>query len=116
MEHRWGQRFVLRIAVTVQVGAQEAFLAHTENISLSGAFLNTVAVNLWPAACSVRFHLANGKTSERVTAYTVRRVATGVGVEWDEFAPRAVRRLFDPTLASSVDPPSSAAAPAARAT
>lgn len=96
MEHRWGERFAVRMTVELSSGSSPPVAGTLENVSASGAFVCTeergpprgpVAVILWEGICA---HA--GPT--RLAAYVVRETESGVGIEWCQFAPRAVRELI----------------------
>ena len=98
MEHRWGQRIQLRLRVTTLTG-RKVVTAHTRNISLSGAWLETASTEVWPAACFLRLELPTiGSFTRTVLSYVVRRTDEGVGVEWAGFAPRLIRQLVLPHI------------------
>jgi hypothetical protein len=96
VEHRWGRRISLEVPVRILVDVGEAVMGQIENISISGAFVRTArAVPGW-----VRLEVEMGRPGEpgrepeRVVAYVTRRTKHGVGIEWDELAPSAVRELL----------------------
>lgn len=96
MEHRWGRRMVVRVPVRLFGESGEPATGQTENVSISGAFIRTAhPMPLW-TRLEVEFaqpgELA-GKP-ERITAHLTRRTADGVGIEWYELAPHAVRSLL----------------------
>jgi hypothetical protein len=95
MEHRWGERFAVRMTVELSGGSSPPVTGSLENVSASGAFVRMdergpprgpVVVILGPQAARVR--------PVRLAAYVVREDERGVGIEWCEFAPRAVRELM----------------------
>jgi hypothetical protein len=118
MEHRWGERFPVALAVRLSYVAPPALLgipsavlrlhsgattileSRLTNASVSGALLNT-DVRL-PVFCHVvlEFEVArrSGVTRQRVPAYVVRHAPDGLGVEWQEFAPRPIVNLLERTL------------------
>jgi hypothetical protein len=70
--------------------------ARLENVSLSGAFVRTpVCIPVW-SQVEVELDLPRMRRSDRfrVPAYVVRATEEGVGLEWSDFAPRAVRALL----------------------
>jgi PilZ domain len=96
MEHRWGERVAVRMTVELSWGSSAAVAGALENVSSSGAFVRTagrgpprgpVEVILWR-------HTFGRQRSARLAAYVVRESESGVGIEWCEFAPRAVRELM----------------------
>jgi hypothetical protein len=96
MEHRWGERFAVRMSVELCSGSAPPVAGSLENVSASGAFVRTEGHGppRGPVAVFLRQHLADGMRSVRLAAYVVRDAESGVGIEWCEFAPRAVRELL----------------------
>jgi hypothetical protein len=96
MEHRWGERVALRLTVELCCGSSPPVAGALENVSSSGAFVRTGGRG--PPRGPVEVILQQGDFghghSVRLPAYVVRETATGVGIEWCEFAPRAVRELM----------------------
>jgi hypothetical protein len=87
MEHRWGERFELRAAVRLHCVTREID-GHLKDVSLSGAFVHTrLQVPPWT---QIELELSG----RRIAAYVVRVAADGLGIEWSEFAPRAIRVLL----------------------
>ena len=100
MEHRWGARFECRIPVLIEAASCGRVQAHTQNLSLSGAFLGISLTTELPTAVSVRFEPASGARHQhrRVLAYVIRRTTEGVALEWAEFAPRTIRSILNLSL------------------
>lgn len=96
MEHRWGERVSVRLTVELSCGASAPVAGLLENVSSSGAFVRTPGCRLRRGAVEVT--LVRGGTDSksvvRLPAYIVREGDAGVGIEWCEFAPRAVRELI----------------------
>ncbi|MGH8317081.1 MAG: PilZ domain-containing protein [Steroidobacteraceae bacterium] len=96
MEHRWGERVAVRLTVELSSGASPPVAGSLENVSSSGAFVRTARRG--PPRGPVEVMLeqrASGRAHcVRLPAYVVRETETGVGIEWCEFAPRAVRELM----------------------
>ncbi|MEO7774103.1 MAG: PilZ domain-containing protein [Steroidobacteraceae bacterium] len=94
MEHRCGDRHPANLPVRLFLSPQEVLLGRVRDISLSGAFVQT-----WrelPSLSRVfvelrRVNAAGRATRQRIPAYIVRNAATGVGIEWADFAPASVR-------------------------
>jgi hypothetical protein len=87
MEHRWGERFPVRAAVRLHCAKWDA-AGYLKDASLSGAFVHTrLLVAPWT---QVEIALLG----VRIEAYVVRVTADGLGVEWAEFAPSAIRKLL----------------------
>jgi hypothetical protein len=95
MEHRWGNRH--EISRPVRLGTRGVIAARGRicNISLSGAFVvSPLPVSLF-SYVQVQFTpMLNGKrTATAVEGQVVRKEGMGIGIEWCEFAPAAVRAL-----------------------
>jgi hypothetical protein len=93
--HRWGQRISVDIPVQVAACASPTIHAHLRNISLSGALLATD--HEWPlhAHIAISIELPEmGASATTVMARVTRQSNDAVGVEWCEFAPRAVKDLL----------------------
>jgi hypothetical protein len=96
VEHRWGRRIRVRVAVRLIAETGEPVLGHIDDVSISGAFVSTArSVPLW-VRLEVEFARPGelGRELERVAAQVTRRTRDGVGIEWCELAPRAVRALL----------------------
>jgi hypothetical protein len=87
MEHRWGERLSLWADVRVHYCGESAD-GRVRDASLSGAYVET-PLRL-PSYCRIEleFH------GVAIPACVVRQNATGVGVEWCEFAPSAIIRTL----------------------
>lgn len=96
MEHRWGERVEVHLTVELSTGASTPVTGSLENVSSSGAFVRTQGKG--PPRGPVEVALAEGDADRgglvRLAAYVVRQSEGGVGIEWCEFAPAAVRRLI----------------------
>ena len=96
MEHRWGERVLVHQTVELTSGSLPAVAGSLENVSSSGAFVRTQVRG--PPRGPVEVILRNADSSRRhsarIPAYVVRETDSGVGIEWCEFAPRAVRELM----------------------
>ena len=103
MEHRWGERVAVRHAVELASSFSPPVAGSLENVSSSGAFVRTAGRGppRGPVDVVLRYGDSGRRHSERVPAYVVRETARGVGIEWCEFAPRAVRELMIPGRHSS---------------
>jgi len=96
MEHRWGYR--QDVSRPVHLGTRGGLAARgtIRNVSISGAFVvSSLPVPLF-SHVRVQFTamLDGQRTAMVLEAQVVRRDDTGVGVEWCEFAPDAVRALM----------------------
>lgn len=96
MEHRWGERVLVRQNVHLACGASPPVAGLLENVSSSGAFVRTQGRR--PPRGPVEVILQEGGFgrlySVRLPAYVVRETDAGVGIEWCEFAPRPIRELI----------------------
>jgi len=96
MEHRWGERFAVHQTVELASGSLPLVAGSLENVSSSGAFVRTQGRG--PPRGPVEVILQDSGSarspSVRLPAYVVRETESGVGIEWCEFAPRAIRDLM----------------------
>jgi hypothetical protein len=79
MEHRWGKRTTLRLAVRLVTASESSAPGILRNISASGAFIETIG--RFPLLTSVRVEFPD---SASFAAFVVRRSSKGLGVEWSE--------------------------------
>jgi PilZ domain len=96
MEHRWGERFAVRMTVELSGGSAPPVAGSLENVSASGAFVRTEERGppRGPVVVILRQEIFDRIRSVRLPAYVVRETESGVGIEWCQFAPRAVRELM----------------------
>jgi PilZ domain len=96
MEHRWGERVAVRMTVELSSGSSPPVAGNLENVSSSGAFVRTEGRGppRGPVAVMLRQEGPGRPHSARLAAYVVREAEDGVGIEWCEFAPLAVRELM----------------------
>jgi hypothetical protein len=97
MEHRWGRRIDCRIPVVIEAVACAPVSAQINNLSLSGAFVRLSIPEYFPPTIFVRLQPPNATLDHphRIIAYVVRRTREGMGLEWDDFAPHAIRLHFE---------------------
>ncbi|MBC8024878.1 MAG: PilZ domain-containing protein [Steroidobacteraceae bacterium] len=88
MEHRWGRRIACGAPARLSVGAGITGAGQLRDVSLSGAFIETVLE--LPLFAQVTVSV--GETE--VQASVVRIDADGVGVEWMETEQRAICPLL----------------------
>ena len=96
MEHRWGERVAVSLSVELSCGSTPPVAGSLENVSASGAFVRTLERGPPRGPVEVIFAdpgLPHGR-AVRLAAFVVRETAAGVGIEWREFAPRAVREFM----------------------
>jgi hypothetical protein len=106
MEHRWGERFAVRMTVELSSGSSPPVAGTMENVSASGAFVRTQERGppRGPVAVILRREIAHRLRSARLAAYVVRETESGVGIEWCQFAPRAIRELMMHGRGAAIDP------------
>lgn len=106
MEHRWGKRRTLDVGVTLHVRSKIPRFGRLLNASASGAYVAT-SVTL---PIMTRVHITLGWDRfqhggrHRIAAHVVRSDGRGIGIEWQEFAPRSVLALIDALDAASAQP------------
>jgi len=96
MEHRWGHRREVSRAVQLETRGGVIARGRITDVSISGAFLSThLPISLY-SYVQVQFAaMLHGKrTKLSVEGQVVRKESTGIGIEWCEFAPEAVRALM----------------------
>lgn len=96
MEHRWGERVAVRMTVELSSGSSPPVAGDLENVSSSGAFVRTQGRGppRGPVQVVLQQDTSGRGRSVRLAAHVVRESEGGVGIEWSEFAPRAVRELM----------------------
>jgi hypothetical protein len=96
MEHRWGERVLAHLTVELSCADCAPVIGLLDNVSSSGAFVRTPGCRLPRGPVEVALvRTGTGRDSfPRLPAYIVRESELGVGIEWCEFAPRAVRELM----------------------
>jgi hypothetical protein len=100
MEHRWGQRFPVELAVRLHSGSTTILKSRLANASVSGALIDTDVRLPVFSHVVLEFDVArrSGVVGQRVPAYVVRHAPGGLGLEWQEFAPRPIVSLLETTL------------------
>jgi hypothetical protein len=96
-EHRWGERVRVNLPVDVLENGHPAVGGYLNNLSLSGALLNSSQDLPLYALIDVRIECpspAGAWESCVVRARVSRKPAHGVGIEWCEFAPAVVKDLL----------------------
>jgi hypothetical protein len=100
MEHRWGERRPSNKPVYLRCRSGLAAKGCVRDVSISGAFVVTpLPAPLFSYVC-VYFHGPYGMrhVNSAAEGQVVRRLHEGLGIEWCEFAPQAVRALMAPEL------------------
>jgi hypothetical protein len=97
MEHRWGERMALELPVRLDARPGMLALGQTRDVSLSGAYVKTIA--RFPPLSGLYVELEGACRGDaelcRIPAYIVRVDEDGVAVEWREYAPSVIRRLLN---------------------
>jgi hypothetical protein len=95
MEHRWGERFSLDVSVRLTARPFAVRNGRLTNVSVSGAFIRT-GLDLRPLTrIQIVLEAARGRhPTPLIAAYVTRILPEGVGVEWCEFAPKAILDLI----------------------
>jgi PilZ domain len=96
MEHRWGVRTRVDIAVRLAGNSVTVLDGRLMNVSLSGAFI-TLGCPVNPLSrLDIQFLAPRESrhTSIKIPARVVRLGPNGIGVEWSEFACPAVREVL----------------------
>jgi hypothetical protein len=92
---RWGQRITVDISVQVAASASPEIHRHLKSLSLSVALMETEQELPLHAYIEISIKLPETARSDiRVMARVTRNLKDGVGVEWCEFAPSAVKDLL----------------------
>jgi hypothetical protein len=96
MEHRWGERVQVKLPVRVTAHRFSVRDAWLEDVSVSGALVkgNLEARLLSRIQVAIVLPPRPKHESPVIEAYVARRYKDGVGIEWCEFAPGAVRELL----------------------
>jgi hypothetical protein len=102
MEHRWGERFVVDIAVRLGSRPYAVRTGRLIDLSMSGGRI-TIGMDLRvlsrvQVALVLPARFSQATPVPVISAYVARRcrdgVGVGVGVEWCDFAPQAVVELL----------------------
>jgi hypothetical protein len=92
MEHRCGERLRLNRIVPVTATGNWNVMARLRDLSVSGAFLECSKP---PQRVTwLRVELGHRTRSIVVVGDVIRRTEEGFGVEWQEFAPFAVKQVL----------------------
>lgn len=88
MEHRWGQRIQVDVAVSLRLADGTLVLARLVDLSVSGALVQTgePLALLSPVAVLLDSYLPE-PWARTVCGHVVRETFGGVGIEWAEFSP-----------------------------
>lgn len=95
MEHRWGVRHSLDLSVRLDGRPQQLTFARLKNVSCSGAYVETRTPLPTLSRVWIELDWDRRDDSRRIAAYIVRTDQRGVGLEWCDFAPRAILALIE---------------------
>jgi hypothetical protein len=96
MDHRWGKRVLVDLPVRISTRRYPVTLGYLSDLSVSGAW---VAADL-DARVLCRMQIAlilphrPRRDAQIIEAYVARKQAGGLGIEWCDFAPRAISELL----------------------
>jgi hypothetical protein len=96
MEHRWGERFTIDLAVKIAPWGHAVRPARLIDLSISGGAIR-ISTDIRPLT---RLQVALAPPNRFphpipvVTAYVTRKFGDCIGVEWSEFAPGPVREVL----------------------
>ena len=96
MDHRWGQRITVDLAVQLLCHPRTIAVGQLANVSVSGAFVRTAMVPALLAPVRILGFLSEreGARREAIEGYVVRRERGGYGIEWFELAPAGICRFL----------------------
>jgi hypothetical protein len=96
MDHRWGQRVAVDLAVQLLCHPRTIAVGRLMNVSVSGAFVRTGLVPALLAPVRILGFLSETEGTRRaaIEGYVVRRERDGFGIEWFELAPAGICRFL----------------------
>ena len=94
VEHRWGQRVLADVPVTITCEGQQFGMGRISNVSLSGALLVTPLKMALHASVAISL-IGEARSSEDIFASVVRTVPGGFAVEWRDMASPPVIALIE---------------------
>ena len=96
MDHRWGQRIVVDLAVQLLWQPRTIAVGRLVNASVSGAYVRTGLVPALLAPVRILGFLSESEGTRRaaIEGYVVRREREGFGIEWFELAPAGICRFL----------------------
>lgn len=94
MEHRWGQRVLADVPVTITCEGRNFGMGRVSNVSLSGALLVTPLKIPLHASISIA-PIGEARPKEEMAACVVRTVPGGFAVEWRDMASPPVIALIE---------------------
>jgi hypothetical protein len=106
MEHRWGNRFTLRVPVRLVQRPGSGRMGSVRNVSTSGGFVETTlqCAVLTLLQLEISMPADRRVCDSRVHAFVTRRAPRGLGLEWCDDRNHVVEKLLslaqaDPDLA-----------------
>ena len=101
MEHRWGQRVAVDIPVRITGHPFSVRTGRLSNLSVSGAFIKAEFQLRLLSRIQVAIEAPQRSrhAAPIIAAYVARKGKDGIGIEWCEFAPNAVKDLLRSTPA-----------------
>jgi hypothetical protein len=105
MEHRWGQRLAVDLAIRLAARPYNVRAARLVDLSASGAYIKVSADLRLLMRVQITLALPHRLThpTPMVAAYVARKGQDGIGVEWCEYAPQAVLELLRYAAAHRLD-------------
>ena len=96
MDHRWGERIVVDLAVQLLCHPRTIAVGQLANVSVSGAYVRTGFVPALLAPVRILGFLSEheGMRREAIEGYVVRRERGGFGIEWFDLAPAGICRFL----------------------
>jgi hypothetical protein len=96
MDHRWGQRVAVDLAVQLLCHPRTIAVGRLMNVSVSGACVRTGLVPALLAPVRILGFLSETEGTRRaaIDGYVVRREREGFGIEWFELAPAGICRFL----------------------
>jgi hypothetical protein len=95
MEHRWGQRVTVDLAVRLACRPYSVRAARLVNLSLSGAYIKVPAdLRLSRVQVAIALPHRFAQPVPVVAAYVARKGKDGIAVEWCDHAPKPVLELL----------------------
>jgi hypothetical protein len=94
MEHRWGQRQRVDLAIRVAGRPYNVRPARLVDLSASGAYILVPQDLRLLSRVQIAIPLPLTHPTPMIAAYVVRRGNDGVGVEWCEYGPKPVLELL----------------------
>jgi hypothetical protein len=93
-EARWGDRVKVNISVELSADSLAGAGGCMRNLSLSGALVKAKVDVRLHSLIEVSIPMPPPQRAEAVTAYVSRRLEDGIGIEWREFAPMAIKDIL----------------------